>query len=95
MPALDGSRLSSGVLSRTVTIRQLPVMIVPGEESSALYRPGGYHPVHLGDTFKDGTYEVVHKLGYGSFSTVWLVEDKKQGPDCPLLSFGFASESEE
>jgi serine/threonine protein kinase len=50
---------------------------VPGEESSALYRPGGYHPVHLGDTFKDGTYEVVHKLGYGGFSTVWLVKNEK------------------
>jgi serine/threonine protein kinase len=50
---------------------------VPGEELSVLYRPGGYHPVHIGDTFKDGAYEVVHKLGYGGFSTVWLVKDKK------------------
>jgi serine/threonine-protein kinase SRPK3 len=47
-------------------------------------RPGGYHPVHLSDTFKDGTYEVVHKLGYGTFSTVWLVKDKKQGPYASL-----------
>ena len=45
-----------------------------GEESSALPHRG-YHPVHLGDTFKDGTYEVVHKLGYGGFSTVWLVKE--------------------
>ena len=29
--------------------------------------------------FQDGAYEVVHKLGYGGFSTVWLVKDKKQG----------------
>jgi len=46
--------------------------------SRALYIAQGYHPVRLGDTFKDGAYEVVHKLGYG-FSTVWLVKDKKQG----------------
>ncbi|KAF2012463.1 putative serine protein kinase [Aaosphaeria arxii CBS 175.79] len=36
------------------------------------YRPGGFHPVNLGDTFHDGKYKVIRKLGAGSFSTVWL-----------------------
>ncbi|KAH7083791.1 putative serine protein kinase [Paraphoma chrysanthemicola] len=36
------------------------------------YRPGGYYPVNLGDTFCDGKYRVIRKLGYGSYSTVWL-----------------------
>lgn len=40
------------------------------------YRPGGFHPVNLGDSFKDGQYRVIRKLGYGSFSTVWLARDK-------------------
>ncbi|KAG1733877.1 uncharacterized protein EDB91DRAFT_1057173 [Suillus paluster] len=42
------------------------------------YKPGGYHPVHLGDTFPtrdDPRYRILHKLGYGSFSTVWLAKD--------------------
>lgn len=39
------------------------------------YRPGGYHPVHIGETFKDNRYRVLRKLGYGSFSTVWLAQD--------------------
>ncbi|GJJ15407.1 hypothetical protein Clacol_009683 [Clathrus columnatus] len=39
------------------------------------YRPGGFHPVHLNDTFKNGRYRVIHKLGYGSYGTVWLVHD--------------------
>lgn len=39
------------------------------------YRPGGYHPVSLGDCFKDGRYKVYHKLGWGGFSTVWLAKD--------------------
>ncbi|KAJ4239340.1 hypothetical protein NW757_012860 [Fusarium falciforme] len=39
------------------------------------YRPGGYHPVHLGDTLHDGQYKVIHKLGEGSYSSVWLAHD--------------------
>ncbi|KAM0206373.1 hypothetical protein ACHAPA_009584 [Fusarium lateritium] len=41
------------------------------------YHPGGYHPVHLGDTFSDGRYKVIRKLGEGSYSTVWLARDLK------------------
>jgi len=41
------------------------------------YRPGGFHPVHLGDTLSGGRYKVVRKLGYGAFSTVWLAEDSQ------------------
>ncbi|KAH9883511.1 protein kinase-like protein [Xylariomycetidae sp. FL2044] len=40
------------------------------------YHPGGFHPVNIGDTFKDGRYTVRHKLGYGGFSTVWLAYDR-------------------
>ncbi len=38
------------------------------------YEPGGFHPVHLGDVY-DSRYRVVHKLGFGGYSTVWLVRD--------------------
>lgn len=47
------------------------------QEKLSKYRPGGYHPVSLGDTFKDGRYEIHHKLGWGGFSTVWLAHDKE------------------
>ena len=33
------------------------------QENLSRYRPGGYHSVCLGDTFKDGRYEIHHKLG--------------------------------
>lgn len=41
------------------------------------YCPGGFHPVALADTFKDGRYVVRHKLGHGGFSTVWLALDEQ------------------
>ena len=47
------------------------------QESVLRYRPGGYHPVCLGDTFKGGRYTIHHKLGWGGFSTVWLAKDKE------------------
>lgn len=39
------------------------------------YSFGGYHPVHLSDLLKNGQYEIIHKLGFGSFATVWLARD--------------------
>jgi hypothetical protein len=36
---------------------------------------GGYHPVKLGEKFRQGRYVVLKKLGWGHFSTVWLVLD--------------------
>ncbi|VDB85189.1 unnamed protein product [Peniophora sp. CBMAI 1063] len=47
------------------------------EEDWEDYCKGGYHPVHIGDTFSDGRYTVVRKLGWGHFSTVWLAKDSK------------------
>lgn len=38
------------------------------------YRKGGYHPVHLGEVYNT-RYRVLQKLGWGCFSTVWLVWD--------------------
>ncbi|KAI1746024.1 serine protein kinase [Xylaria scruposa] len=41
------------------------------------YHPGGFHPVHPGETFNHGQYKIVRKLGEGSFSTAWLARDTK------------------
>ncbi|KNE57802.1 CMGC/SRPK protein kinase, variant [Allomyces macrogynus ATCC 38327] len=48
------------------------------DEDAKDYCPGGYHPVALGDSFKDGRYTVLRKLGWGHFSTVWLCRDNKE-----------------
>lgn len=47
------------------------------EEDLEDYRPGGYHPVSIGDDFSSGRYVIVRKLGWGHFSTVWLARDNK------------------
>ena len=47
-------------------------------EDPERYREGGYHPIHLGDELHRGRYQIVHKLGHGSYSTVWLVQDQQK-----------------
>ncbi|KAI2672740.1 hypothetical protein DTO013E5_5497 [Penicillium roqueforti] len=42
------------------------------------YRIGGYHPVHLEDTFHH-RYRIVAKWAFGQFSTVWIAEDTRLG----------------
>lgn len=39
------------------------------------YKEGGYHPVYIGEYFKNSQYLVIQKLGWGMYSTVWLVQD--------------------
>ena len=41
------------------------------------YVPGGYHPTLIGDAFCNGRYVVVHKLGFGGYSTIWLARDQQ------------------
>lgn len=47
------------------------------EEDPEDYKYGGYHPAYIGETYHDGRYILVRKLGWGHFSTVWLAKDSK------------------
>lgn len=44
------------------------------EETNPDYLAERYYPVHIGELFVT-RYQVVGKLGYGAFSTVWLARD--------------------
>ncbi|KAI4230754.1 MAG: hypothetical protein L6R40_007957 [Gallowayella cf. fulva] len=46
------------------------------EEPLDRYCPGRYHPVKLGDVYNN-RYEVVRKLGWGLYSTVWLAKEDR------------------
>lgn len=54
------------------------------EEDSEDYCKGGYHPVQVGEQYKDGKYTIVRKLGWGHFSTVWLSKDNDSGKHVAL-----------
>ncbi|KAH9871562.1 hypothetical protein J1614_005817 [Plenodomus biglobosus] len=54
------------------------------EEDSEDYCKGGYHPVQVGEQYKDGKYTIVRKLGWGHFSTVWLSRDNTNGKHVAL-----------
>ncbi|KAF5791133.1 putative protein kinase CMGC-SRPK family [Helianthus annuus] len=47
------------------------------DECMNSYRRGGYHAVRIGDKFSGGRYIAQRKLGWGQFSTVWLVYDSQ------------------
>ncbi|KAK0391163.1 hypothetical protein NLU13_0664 [Sarocladium strictum] len=66
-------------LSPPAIVCDPPSNILYNQEKVSRYRPGGYHPVCLGDRFKEGRYRIAHKLGWGGFSTVWLAKDTLLG----------------
>lgn len=39
------------------------------------YRPGGLHPIMIDDILARGRYKVIHKLGFGASSAVWMARD--------------------
>ena len=47
-------------------------------ESIDMYRPGGYHPITIGDHLHD-QHQIVHKLGFGDRSIIWLAWDNSAG----------------
>lgn len=59
---------------------QHKIEYMPYEDVEKLerYRPGGYHPVTIGEQL-DGRYSIVHKLGFGAYSTIWLARNQKSG----------------
>ncbi|KAJ5110471.1 Protein kinase dsk1 [Penicillium argentinense] len=78
------STVKPGV-SRTPSVESTPEPEnTAEEEDSEDYCKGGYHPVAVGETYNNGRYVVVRKLGWGHFSTVWLSRDTTTGKHVAL-----------
>ncbi|KAF6794256.1 protein kinase domain-containing protein [Colletotrichum musicola] len=61
------------------TRRQLstsPYQHIDDVETLDFYRPGGYHLIEIGERLRD-RYVIVYKLGFGSYSTIWLARDEQ------------------
>jgi serine/threonine-protein kinase SRPK3 len=86
---LGGNRVYSATHFFTPISRRNSVMMAPRFIPSPLdviedieeYQPGGYHPISVGDTFDHGRFRVLHKLGFGGSSTVWLARDQREEGD--------------
>ena len=65
-------------------------------EDLEMYQEGGYHPVLIGDNFRDGKYTIVHKLGSGAVATVCLAsiidDDQTSYVALKIITSGNSSE---
>ena len=66
----------------------LPSNVSIEEENSPGYKAEDYYPVRLGDILNK-RYQILSKLGFGVFSTVWLARDT-QRCDSLLYYFSFS-----
>ncbi|RAL10225.1 kinase domain-containing protein [Aspergillus homomorphus CBS 101889] len=53
----------------------LQYRLIEGVEDLGRYCPGGYYPLQIGNQLHDGRYQVVDKLGFREYSTIWLARD--------------------
>lgn len=72
-------RMSSSQSTESNCSGPPPFEYVPLESVERLerYQPGGYHPVEIGHVLRNW-YQIVHKLGYGTYSTTWLCRDHQR-----------------
>lgn len=64
--------MSLGALALALVLLRSPSRLLERriiEEPSQRYEPGGYHPVNVGDVYKQ-RYQVVQQVGWGQYSTV-------------------------
>ncbi|KKA16436.1 hypothetical protein T310_9980 [Rasamsonia emersonii CBS 393.64] len=54
---------------------QFPYTSTIDAEPLHRYQKGGYHPITLGSFLNNKRYKILHKLGWGGYSTVWAARD--------------------
>ncbi|KAB8356467.1 hypothetical protein FH972_024050 [Carpinus fangiana] len=69
-------RSSPNPMSSTSTLAEPEIEYehIEGAETIASYKRGGLHAVEIGGQL-NSRYRIVHKLGFGTYSTTWLARD--------------------
>ncbi|EHL00987.1 putative Serine/threonine-protein kinase SRPK3 [Glarea lozoyensis 74030] len=62
-------------------------------EPADRYYDGTYYPICIGDVLHT-RYRIIHKLGWGGFSTVWLARDEQTNEDVALKVLVAGSDGE-
>jgi len=87
---LAGKSLGSLIHHNTASTLSVIVHRKNNSAPQHRYGPGGYHPVLAGEVYNQ-RYRVVRQLGWGLYSTVWLVQDIQFVFDllvsCKLMSY--------
>ncbi|KAJ6109130.1 kinase domain protein [Penicillium sp. IBT 16267x] len=71
------SHLSSTYSKRHLNALEMDPASPVEEESLPFYQPEQFYPVKIGELL-NAKYRVIGKLGYGSYSTMWLCRDAHQ-----------------
>lgn len=74
MRLVSGSGCSYSRYSTLPPDKQIEYDWVDGVERLEKYEPGGYHPAVIDDLLL-GRYQIVDKLEFGGYSTIWLCRD--------------------
>lgn len=74
-----GKYLRHGIPAQPKNFSKTPFPVIEScqpieEEKLPFYEHEQYYPVDVGEVF-NSRYQVVGKLGYGAYSTVWLCHD--------------------
>ncbi|RAL01381.1 kinase domain-containing protein, partial [Aspergillus ibericus CBS 121593] len=79
-PGIPGgsSQGTEGAHISNITSQRSFYQLIEDVEDLDRYCPGGYHPLRVGDELNDGRYQLVDKLGYGGYSTIWLARDRQR-----------------
>lgn len=85
-PSFSVSHLQSKAMHQQTAPQNgaLRFAFIEDGEPPERYRPGGYHPLSIGDVLHQ-RYRIVHKLGFGSYSTIWLAKDVQQLDRCVAI----------
>ncbi|KAG9206227.1 hypothetical protein G6514_004950 [Epicoccum nigrum] len=81
-PSGDSPKIMSGdaykTLSGDAPASENPYIyhLIEDVEPIERYGAGGYYPVRIGDQLCSSQYRIVHKLGHGASSTIWLARDE-------------------